>query len=163
MNKFSPRVAVVCTALLLLTPAITPAVEWRFLNAPGDFQSMVDLDSVTSTQGQQGQPGLQRFMLRRAFNTPQALPTGQPYRSTRLHYVADCTSGRLITALTAYYGDDRKLVHSEQRTQVRRSEFAAPDAADVAEAMNVACPRPNRRRAATPVAPASSSATQARC
>ena len=141
MNKFSPRVAVVCTALLLLTPAITPAVEWRFLNAPGDFQSMVDLDSVTSTQGQQGQPGLQRFMLRRAFNTPQALPTGQPYRSTRLHYVADCTSGRLITALTAYYGDDRKLVHSEQRTQVRRSEFAAPDAADVAEAMNVACQR----------------------
>lgn len=131
MNK---RVLCLISAALL-TPAITSAVEWRFLSAPGDFQSMVDMASVTSTQG------LQRFMMRRAYTSAQTLPTGQAYHSTRLHYIADCASGRLSVALTAYYGEDRKLVHSEQRTQLRRSEFAAPDATDVAEAMNLACQR----------------------
>ncbi len=134
----------------LLTPTVTSAVEWRFLSAPGDFQSMVDMSSVTSAQG------LQRFMMRRAYPTAQTTPTGQIYHSTRLHYVADCANGRLSVGLTAYYGDDRKLVHSEQRAQLRRSELAAPDAADVAEAMNLACqrvalgPQPNATALATP-------------
>ena len=135
MNKPVTRMVVSCAAVLLLTPAATPAVEWRFLTAPGDYQVMLDMDSVTSAQG------LQRFMLRRAFNTPQTLSTGQNYRSARVHYVADCANGRLTPALTAYYGDDRKLVHSEHRTQVRRSEFAAPGEEDVAEALTLACQR----------------------
>ena len=119
----------------LLTPAVTSAVQWRNLNAAGDFQSMVDMDSVTSAQG------VQRFMLRRAFNAPQTLPSGHTYRSTRLHYVGDCSRGTLAAALTAYYGEDRKLIHSEQRSPIRRSDFAAPDSSDVAEAMNLACQR----------------------
>ena len=129
------RRALCLISAALLTPAITLAVEWRFLTAPGDFQSMVDMASVTGTQG------LQRFMMRRAYPSAQTLPTGHTYHSTRLHYIADCASGRLSVALTAYYGEDRKLVHSEQRTQLRRSEFAAPDATDVAEAMSLACQR----------------------
>lgn len=128
----------------MLLPAVTPAVEWRYIATPGDFQSMVDMDSVTSAQG------VQRFMLRRAYNTPQSLPNGHSYRSTRLHYVADCATGRLTAALTAYYGEDRKLVHSEQRTQIRRSEFAAPDAPDVAEALSLACQRVADGAPATP-------------
>ncbi len=148
MNTLASRAAVACAALLLLMPATTPAVEWRFLTAPGDFQSMVDMDSVTSTQG------VQRFMLRRAFNTPQALPTGQIYRSMRLHYVGDCTSGKLTAGLTAYYGDDRKLVHSEQRTPLRRSEFSVPDSSDVAEALTIACQRIAQGPPATPGAEA---------
>ena len=135
MTPSAPRIAVGLAALLLLTPATTPAVEWRFLNAPGDFQSMLDMDSVTSAQG------VQRFMLRRAFNTPQTLPAGQIYHSTRVHFVGDCATGKLSAGLTAYYGNDRKLVHSEQRTPLRRSEFSAPDSHDVAEAMNLACQR----------------------
>ncbi|MEQ1775677.1 MAG: surface-adhesin E family protein [Burkholderiales bacterium] len=119
----------------LLTPAITTAVEWRYLVAPGDFQSMVDMDSVTTTQG------VQRFMLRREFNTPQTSSNGSVYRSARVHYVGDCASGLLTAGLTAYYGIDRKLVHSEQRTPLRRSDFSAPDASDVAEAMALACQR----------------------
>src|SRR6188472_1510452 len=132
MKKYTSCLIV---ATIVAAPAVTSAVEWRFLTAPGDFQSMVDMDSVTSTNG------LQRFMLRRAFNTQQALPSGQNYRSARVHYVADCATGKLSSALTAYYGDDRKLVHSEQRTQLRRSEFAVPDAGDVAEALTIACQR----------------------
>ncbi len=142
MKRLFPRA--LCLASLLLAPAITPALEWRNLTAPGDFLSMVDMDSVSSAQG------VQRFMLRRAFNAPQTLPSGQNYRSMRLHYVADCANGRLTAALTAYYGDDRKLVHSEQRTQVRRSEFAEPDAADVAEALTIACQRIAEGAPATP-------------
>jgi S1-C subfamily serine protease len=110
-------------------------VEWRMVTAPGDFQSMIDMDSVANAHG------LQRFLLRRAFNAPQTLPNGQNYLSSRLHYIADCATGRLTAALTAYYGDDRKLVHSEQRTQLRPAEFTAPDAGDVAEALTLACQR----------------------
>jgi len=133
MNIDSLRV--VLAAMLLLTSSVTPAVDWRSLTAHGDFQSMVDMDSVSSTQG------LQRFMLRRAFNTQQTLPTGQSYRSERVHYVADCANGTLAAALTAYYGDDRKLVHTERRTSLRRSEFPAPEAGDVSEALALACQR----------------------
>ena len=128
----------------LLTPAVTSAVQWRSLTAPGDFQSMVDMDSVTSAQG------VQRFMLRRAFNVPQSLPSGHTYLSTRLHYVGDCSRGTLAVALTAYYGDDRKLIHSEQRSPIRRADFAAPDSSDVSEAMNVACQRIAEGPAAAP-------------
>jgi len=142
MKQRFPRT--LCLAAMLLAPAVTPAVEWRNLHAPGDFQSMVDMDSVTTTQG------VHRFMLRRAYNTPQSLPTGQTYFSTRIHFVGDCARGVLSAALTAYYGDDRKLVHSDQRTPLRRSEFAVPDAADVAEAMGLAC----QRIAEGPAAPA---------
>jgi S1-C subfamily serine protease len=140
MNKPITRILSGCAALLLLAPAMTSAVSWRMVTAPGDYQSMIDMDSVAATQGAQG-TSLQRFMLRRAFNTPQTLPSGQNYLSTRMHFVADCTTGRLTTAITAYYGDDRKLVHSEQRTQLRRSEFAVPGEADVAEALTLACQR----------------------
>ena len=133
MDKDTSRV--VLAAMLLLTPSVTPAVDWRFLSTPGDFQVMLDMDSVSSAQG------LQRFMLRRAFNTPQTLSTGQGYRSERVHYVADCANGTLAVALTAYYGDDRKLVHSERRTSLRRSEFPAPEAGDVSEALTLACQR----------------------
>lgn len=140
-------ICVMCLMLAaLLTPAVTSAVQWRGLNAPGDFQSMVDMDSVSSAQG------VQRFMLRRAFNVPQSLPSGQSYLSTRLHYVGDCSRGTLAVALTAFYGDDRKLIHSEQRSPIRRADFVAPDSSDVAEAMNLACQRIAEGPAA-PVAP----------
>jgi S1-C subfamily serine protease len=142
----------------LLTPAITTAVEWRNLVAPGDFQSMVDMDSVTSAKG------VQQFMLRREFNTLQTLSNGGVYRSARIHYVGDCANGILSAGLTAYYGIDRKLVYSEQRTPLRRSDFSAPDSSDVAEAMNLACqriaqgpPAPEAKPAPKPVARGSTS------
>lgn len=122
-------------AALLFAPSLTPAVNWRFLAAPEDFQSMVDMDSITAVQN------FQRFTLRRAYSMPQTLATGQNYRSMRIHYLADCAAGQLAPALTAYYGDDRKLVHSEQRTQLRRSEFTLPDGSDVAEALGHVCQR----------------------
>lgn len=95
---------------------------------------MIDLDTVTNMQG------FQRFIVRRAYTAGQPLQSGRSYHSTRVHFLADCGSGRLVAALTAYYGEDRRLVHSEQRTQFRRSDLSPPaTGSDAAEALTLAC------------------------
>ncbi len=127
---------IVLFAALAAASAAVSAVEWRNLASPPDYQSMIDVDTVTSASG------VQRFMMRRAYRSAQALPDGRPYNSTRLHFVADCNIGRATTAITAYYGEDRRLVHSEAKTRINRSEFTAPEAgSDIAEALAVACQR----------------------
>ncbi len=135
MNNHAVRALL---AALLMAPAIAPAEDWRLLATAGQFQSMIDMQSAVSAPGNHGTPALQQFTLRRAFHAPQTLPAGRPYRSTRVHYVADCAGGRLAPVLTAYYGDDYKLVHSEQRAQ---PQLAPPGASDAAEALALACQR----------------------
>jgi S1-C subfamily serine protease len=136
---------------MLLPTATGHAVDWRALGSPAEYQSMIDFDSVTN------QNNFQRFMVRRAYGEGQPLPSGAVYHSTRLHFVADCKTGRAITAITAYYGEDRKLVHSDKREQVRRSELTPPEpGSDIAEALGLACQhvatgvRPDAPRAAGP-------------
>ncbi len=128
---------------LLLPTATGHAVDWRALGSPPEYQSMIDLDAVNN------QNNVQRFMVRRAYTAGQPLPSGVNYHSTRLHYVADCKAGRAIAAMTVYYGEDRKMVHTEKRDTVRRSEFTPPEpGTDVAEALGLAC-----RQIATGVKP----------
>ena len=131
------RLASLMSMISMLLPATTGhAVDWRRLGSPPEYQSMIDFDSISS------QNNFQRFMVRRAYIEGQTLPSGMTYHSTRQHLVADCKTGRAITAITAYYGEDRKLVHADKRAQVRRSEFTPPEpGTDIAEALGLACER----------------------
>jgi S1-C subfamily serine protease len=120
--------------LLLLITAPSHAVDWRKLDSPREYKSMIDFDSIVS------QKKFQRFMVRRAYAKRQKLASGTIYYTTRQHIVADCKAGKSITAVTAYYGSDRKLVRSDKQTRVRRSELTRPESgSDLAEALDLAC------------------------
>lgn len=127
------------TALILaaLLPSLAAhALEWRDLTSTPEHKSMLDVESVIDNQG------FQRFMMRRAYTTPQTLPGGQTYHSSRQHFIADCKTGRTLAAVTVYYGEDRKMVHTENRTQVKRSELVVPEpGTDIAEALEISCQR----------------------
>ena len=121
---------------VLLLPAVSGAVDWRVLSSPPQYQSMIDFDSVS------GVPDKLRFIVRREFSEAQSLPTGRAYRSTRLQVAADCGDKKMVPESTAYYGQDRRLVHSELRINVRKTAYQAPDAgSDIADALNAACQR----------------------
>jgi S1-C subfamily serine protease len=125
---------IVLLIAMLLPTAAGHAVDWRRLASPPEYQSMIDFDAVNS------QNNVQRFMVRRAYVEGQPLPSGVNYHSTRQHFVADCKTGRAIAAMTVYYGEDRKMVHTEKRATVRRSEFTVPEhGTDIAEALSLAC------------------------
>ena len=123
--------------LAILFPSFAVhAVEWRDLTSPPQHKSMLDLDTVIAGQG------FQRFMVRRVYATGQTLPTGQTYHSSRLHFISDCKTRRALAAVTVYYGEDRKMVHTEKQAQIKSSELTTPEpGTDIAEALDVTCQR----------------------
>src|SRR5688572_22505784 len=70
------------------------ATQWHNLPSPPDYQAMIDLRSATNMQG------FQRFILRRAYTSPQSLQSGRSYHNTVVHFLADCGSGRLLAVQT---------------------------------------------------------------
>jgi S1-C subfamily serine protease len=112
------------------------AVDWKALPSPAEYGATVDLDSVAQQQG------LGRFTLRRAYASAQSHPSGKDYYSTRLVYLANCSSGAAALVLTQYYGEDRKLIQADIRPNLKRSEMTAPESgSDVGEALKLACER----------------------
>lgn len=119
----------------ILSGTAVCAADWKALPSPPDYQATVDLDSVKKKD----RWGI--FTLRRAYVSPQSLADGKPYFSMRLQYLMDCDDGKAALGTTAYYGEDRKLVHADIRARWQ-SEFAAPDAgSELAAAMKLACTR----------------------
>jgi S1-C subfamily serine protease len=97
---------------------------------------MVDLDSVKP------QKDFVSFTLRRAYRDGQSDPAGNEYFSMRLIVIADCSAGSAVTAVTQYYGEDRKLVHRDVQKKIAKSEFTAPESgSDMAEGIKLACAR----------------------
>jgi S1-C subfamily serine protease len=97
---------------------------------------MVDLDSVKP------QKNFASFTLRRVYRDGQTDPVGNEYFTTRLIVIADCATRTGATAVTQYYGEDRKLTHRDVQKRIAKSEFTAPEAgSDMAEAMKLACER----------------------
>ncbi len=117
---------------------------------------MVDLDSVKP------QRKWASFTLRRAYAHAQADPTGNEYLSMRLILIADCSDGTSVTAVTQYYGADRKLTHRDVQQKISRSEFAAPESgSDAAAAVKLACERMAEIARAEPGTAKKSEPTQA--
>lgn len=133
--------------LLWLAGCLTTSViaaDWRPLPSAPGVQAMLGRDSVTTSAG------VQQMLVRREFFTLRAGPRGAPFRSTRVNYDIDCASRRAAATLTAWYGDDRRLITSERHARMPRTAFAAPAAgSDIAEGLNIAC----ERLAAAPAAP----------
>ena len=128
------RIVWIC-ALMALTGAAW-AVEWKSVPSPAEYKAMVDLDSVKP------QKQFASFTLRRAYRDGQSGPGGAEYFSTRSIVIADCAAGTAVTAVSQYYGADRKLVHRDVQKKIAKSEFETPEAgSDMAEAMKVACAR----------------------
>ena len=128
------RIAWFCALLALSGPAW--AVEWKSVPSPAEYKAMVDLDSVKP------QKNFASFTLRRAYRDGQTDPVGNEYFSTRLIVIADCATHTGVTAVTQYYGEDRKLTHRDVQKKIQKSEFAAPESgSDMAEAMKLACER----------------------
>ncbi|MGQ0524317.1 MAG: S1 family peptidase [Betaproteobacteria bacterium] len=121
---------------LLAIPGLAWAVDWKSLPSPAEYKATVDLDSVKP------QKNFASFTLRRAYRDGQTDPAGNEYFSTRLIVIADCSSQTGVTAVTQYYGEDRKLTHRDVQKQIAKSAFAAPvPGSDMAEAMKLACER----------------------
>lgn len=119
--------------IFLLTPAW--GADWRKLPSPPAYQAMVDLDTVKKNQHGA------IFTLRRAYRDARTLADGKEYHSTHLQYVINCSDGTAALAVTAYYGEDRKLVRADMRPKWK-SELAAPAAeSELANAMKLACER----------------------
>ena len=128
------RIAWFCALLALSGSAW--AVEWKSVPSPAEYKAMVDLDSVKP------QKNFASFTLRRAYRDGQTDPAGNEYFSTRLIVIADCATHTGVTAVTQYYGEDRKLTHRDVQKKIQKSEFAAPESgSDMAEAMKLACER----------------------
>lgn len=69
----------------------------------------------------------------------------------RINYDIDCASRRAAPTLTAWYGDDRRLIASERHARLPRGSLTAhAPGSDVAEAVNIAC---ERLAASTVIAP----------
>jgi S1-C subfamily serine protease len=129
-------VRIVSFCALLAVAGAAGAVEWKTVPSPAEYKAMVDLDSVKP------QKNFASFTLRRAYRDSQSGPAGVEYFSTRLIVISDCTAGTGVTAVTQYYGEDRKLAHRDVQKQIKKSEFEAPEAgSDMAEAMKLACAR----------------------
>lgn len=127
---------IVLTCVLMALASAAGAVEWKSLPSPVEYKSMVDLDSVKP------QKNFASFTLRRAYRDGQTDPLGNEYFSTRLIVIADCTTHTGVTAVTQYYGEDRKLTHRAVQKKIAKSEFAAPEpGSDMAEAIKIACER----------------------
>ena len=123
-----------CLGVLAMLSAVAAAADWRPLRSPPDYQARVDIASVATQQG------YGRFTLHRAYYTPQPHATGKEYHTARFTYMVDCAQRTVVLAITQYYGEDRKLTHTDIRKTIKKSEFAAPDAgSDVAEAVRLAC------------------------
>jgi S1-C subfamily serine protease len=123
--------------ILLMAGLAAPAwaAGWRPLPSPAEYRATVDLDSVMLQQG------FGRFTLRRAYAAAQTHPSGKEYYSARLQYLANCGDGTAALGVTAYYGEDRKLIQADIRPKWR-AELAEPEAgSDVAEAVKLACER----------------------
>jgi S1-C subfamily serine protease len=120
--------------ILLALPGIAWAVNWKSVPSPDEYKSMIDLDSVKP------QKNFASFTLRRAYRDGQTDPVGNEYYSARLIVIADCSTQTGVTAVTQYYGEDRKLTHRDVQKQIAKSAFAAPPpGSDMAEAMKLAC------------------------
>jgi S1-C subfamily serine protease len=112
------------------------AADWRALPSPAAYQAAVDLDAVKTQQG------LVQFVVRRTYIRPQPHTSGKDVHSVRVHYLADCKASTVTRVVAQYYGEDRRLIETDARKTVRRSELAAPEAgSDVAEALRLACVR----------------------
>jgi S1-C subfamily serine protease len=111
------------------------AVDWRPLPSTASYTSQIDLESITTQQG------FGRFTVRRAYTSGQPHASGKEYFSTRAQYLADCDAGKAALGLTAYYGEDRKLIQAQIHPKAR-SEFAVPETgSDLAAALKQACER----------------------
>ncbi|HEX6006635.1 MAG TPA: serine protease [Burkholderiales bacterium] len=112
------------------------AADWKSVPSPAEYKAMVDLDSVKP------QKNFASFTLRRAYRDGQTDPAGNEYFSTRSIVIADCNAGTAVTAVTQFYGEDRKLTHRDVQKRIAKSEFDTPEAgSDMAEAMKLACAR----------------------
>jgi S1-C subfamily serine protease len=128
------RIASFCALMGLA--GVASAVDWQSVPSPPEYKAMVDLDSVKQ------QKDFASFTLRRAYRDGQTDPAGNEYFSTRLILIADCAGGTAVTAVTQYYGEDRKLIHRDVQKKIAKSEFTAPEpGSDMAEAMKLACTR----------------------
>ncbi|OGA18606.1 MAG: hypothetical protein A3I63_03170 [Betaproteobacteria bacterium RIFCSPLOWO2_02_FULL_66_14] len=128
------RVAALTTGFVLVGAA--HAADWRALPSPSAYQSSVDLDAIKV------QHGLTQLTIRRAYIRPQAHASGKEVHSSRVHYLTDCTARTVTRVAAQYYGEDRKLIETDVRKTVRKSELAAPEeGSDVAEAVRLVCAR----------------------
>ena len=132
--KKEMRVALFC--FLVIAAGTVMAAQWRPVPSPAEYQAMVDLDSVKP------QKNLASFTLRRVYRDGHSDPAGNEYFTTRSIVIADCNTGTAATAVTQYYGADRKLTHRDVQKRIVKSEFEAPETgSDMAEAMKLACER----------------------
>jgi S1-C subfamily serine protease len=126
---------VVCCVLMAVAGAAW-GVDWKSVPSPAEYKATVDLDSVKP------QKNFASFTLRRAYRDGQTDPAGNEYFSTRLIVITDCATRTGVTAVTQYYGEDRKLTHRDVQKKIAKTEFAAPEpGSDMAEAMKIACER----------------------
>jgi S1-C subfamily serine protease len=129
--KILHRVMALCA---LTFAAAAWAVDWRPLPSPSAYQATLDLDSVIA------QKGVMRFTVRRAYPSAQSHASGKEYFSTRQLYLANCNARTAALVVTQYYGQDRKLIQADVKSQVKSSELIAPEpGSDLAEALKLAC------------------------
>jgi hypothetical protein len=122
--------------ILAMSAAAAGAADWRPLPSPDEYYARVDLASVAT------QHGFGRFLVHRAYSSPQQHSSGKDYHTARFVYMADCGKGTTVLPLAQYYGADRKLTHAEIRKTFKRSEFTMPEAgSDLAEAVRLVCER----------------------
>lgn len=126
---------VVCCVLMAVAGAAWGA-DWKSVPSPAEYKATVDLDSVKP------QKSFASFTLRRAYRDGQTDPAGNEYFSTRLIVITDCATRTGVTAVTQYYGEDRKLTHRDVQKKIAKADFVAPEpGTDMAEAMKIACER----------------------
>jgi S1-C subfamily serine protease len=126
------------SCLMLCCPVVgASAADWRALPAPAGVQALLDLTSVTT------HAGMQQMLIRREYFTLRAGPAatrGVPFRSMRVNYDIDCATRRGAPTLTAWYGDDRRLIASERHARLTRAALPAVDSqGDVIAAIDMAC------------------------
>jgi S1-C subfamily serine protease len=140
------------------------AVNWQSVPSPAEYKAMVNLDSVKP------QKNFASFTLQRAYHEGQTDPAGNEYFRSLSIVIADCAAGTAVTAVTQYYGEDRKPTYRDVQKQkkIAKSEFAAPEpGSDMAGAMKLACARlaesgkggkaaPGQAKGAKPLAKSSS-------
>ena len=129
------------------TAAHTLAADWRALPAPPGVQATLDMDSVAIDAG------VRQMLIRREYFPLRAGPPaakGLPFRTERVNYDIDCATRRASATLTAWYGDDRRLIASERHARVPRAALPPVDTSgDIATAIQLACDK----LAAAPAAP----------
>lgn len=120
--------------LLALMALTTPvwAADWKPLPSTSSYQSQVDLDSIGTYV---------RFVLNRAYVTPQMLSSGKAYSTLHAQYNVLCNEGKVSLESTQYFGEGGKLTHIDFRKDWN-SKFEVPKkGSDTEAAMKQVCDR----------------------